>query len=52
MPASQVLADHMQLIDAIEAHDEDKAYELARTHLNRYNEEKEVIKQTFPGYFQ
>ena len=52
MPASQVLADHMQLIDAIEARDEDKAYELARTHLNRYNEEKEMIKQSFPGYFQ
>lgn len=50
-PISVILSDHEQLVDAIEQKDENRAYEIARQHMRRYIENRELMKEKYPQYF-
>lgn len=51
-PASHILLDHEQLVDAIESKNETGAYTIARQHMERYCENLVSMKNTYPQYFK
>ena len=48
----KILSDHAQLVDAIEEKDKERAYTIARKHMQRYSENLGAMKDAYPKYFK
>ena len=48
----KIVADHSGMLEAIKAHDEEKAVALVEKHLSRYSFDAEQIRERFPEYFK
>ncbi len=49
---SKVLQDHTAIVEAIRAHDPDRAKAAMDTHLTRYQIDEAAIRAKYPGYFK
>ncbi len=45
------LNDHIQIVDAIEARDSEKARSVIKDHLNRYQKHRAACENLYPNYF-
>ncbi len=48
----KIIRDHIEMVNAFEAHDSEKAYIISAQHTARYIEHKEEFKKNFPSYFK
>lgn len=51
-PAAAILDDHTSLLKAIEQKDVDAARAIAARHMQRYTENLETIRESYPQYFK
>lgn len=47
----KIVADHRGMLEAIKAHDKEKAVALVVKHMNRYELDQQMIKDQYPDYF-
>ncbi|MDR2314504.1 MAG: GntR family transcriptional regulator [Spirochaetaceae bacterium] len=49
--ASDILAEHRNLAEALKAKDFSTAATVLETHIHKLGDEKKLLRETFPGYF-
>ena len=48
----KLIKDHSDMVDAFEAHDKEKAYEISLRHTKRYIEHFDEFLVKYPKYFK
>ena len=48
----KLVKDHSDMVDAFEAHDKEKAYEISLCHTKRYMEHLDEFLVKYPNYFK